>query len=142
MKKLAWKVGAFVVLALAVYVISVTRRGAAPASGIYAGEEIEMRKYVLFPVWNSRDSPLHHFLRQILEPSEARVIAARARAQKKTSNAVPGPQAIFEELGYKFPPGCYVEPAGGALIDIAHYPSMLERMERDLKIQPVSRGRP
>ena len=141
-KRHASAVGGFLVLALAAYLIGATQRGALPASGICEGEQIEMRSYVLFHLYEPRDSLVRRLLRRFENPGDARYLAARARAAKKTPNGLPGPPEVFEELGYKFPPGCYVRAAGGHLIDIAHYPSMLGRIERISEFQPVRRGRP
>ena len=46
-------------------------------------------------------------------------------------------QKSLEEMGYKFPNGCSASSGEGGT-RIQHYPSMLNRMERDLNLRCVS----
>jgi hypothetical protein len=70
-------------------------------------------------------------------PRHARVLSAMGRAEKKSPNGLQSPQQVFEELGFKFPPGCYAQPGVAGCVDVAHYPSVLARIERELNLQPV-----
>jgi len=120
--------------------IAVGQREVVPASGVYTGEQIEVRSYRIYgpPIIDDMENPLVTRLKRIswqfANPGNARLFAAAVRVDKR--GPAPGrfEQRVFEELGYKFPGGCFAECLGNQIF-LAHYPSMLDNMEKRLGLR-------
>ena len=107
------------------------------------GERIEVRSYGTFIFPDTGDSPIGHIkmLRwRFQNPGHARILAAMARAERKSPKGLRSPQQVFEELGIEFPSGCYARAGVGGSVDIAHYPSILAEIEQRLSLPVLRRN--
>ena len=143
-KRNAVTLGTFLVLAAVAYIVG-TRQGAPmPEPAVYEREQIEVHSYGLFLVPGPRDSlraVLNEIQWRLANPGHARILSAVARVERKAPNRLLTPQQVFEELGYKFPPGCYARAGVGGCTDVAHYPAVLRKMEKRLDLHPVREWR-
>jgi hypothetical protein len=71
-------------------------------------------------------------------PGQARLFAVSQRLSKANLGLDSPFQKCFEELGYTFPKGCTARGGGDPPSwRITHYPSVLNRIERDLSLKPI-----
>ncbi len=108
---------------------------------VHDAERIEVRCYHGTIIVPDAESSLMAFLERtrwrFANPGQARIVSAMARVSART--VLHTPQQVFEELGYRFPPGCYAQIAVGHRVEVAHYPSVLRKMEKDLNLPRVER---
>ena len=104
----------------------------------FAGEKIEIRCYspLMLPLeTNSLEGMWARTKWKLLFPGQARLVAALKSPQGQAR----GLQGSFEALGYSFPDNCFVQSRHHPPdVWIAHYPSMLTRIESELRIKPHS----
>src|SRR5580765_7912045 len=105
----------------------------------FTKERVEIRRYIL--VMPSQAQTLEGIYQRtkwrFLNPGQDRLFRVAVeidRADPHTDNLL---QKSLVEMGYKFPNGCRASSGEGGT-RIQHYPSMLNRMERDLHLRCVS----
>jgi len=143
-KRRSLALGIFAIAALAACLAGAKHSATMPEFGIYKGEKIVTRRYpasfsVGLESWVSVGAAFRDVRWRLANPGHARMISAAAKLEKKSPNGVFTPQQVLEELGYKFPPGCYFRASVGNCWEAAHYPSMLKRIETELDLQPVQK---
>jgi hypothetical protein len=134
--------GISAIAVLAACVIGMAHRATVPKSGVYKGEQIVTRLYYgSFPMgaeqWVSVGAAVRDVRWRLAHPGHARLLSGVARMEKKSPKGGFTGQQVLEELGYKFPPGCYFVAAPGGSWAAAHYPLMLKRFEKELDLEPV-----
>ena len=143
-RRISEALGTFLVLALVATLISLWPRDSVPPSGIYPGERIETRSYVIsWPPFGD-STPLVARLKwiqwRLANPGLARIHSAAVKVAQRRPWAEPVAQKeytqmVFEELGYTFQKGCYATCYSSGRILICHYPSMLDNMETKLGLR-------
>src|ERR1044071_9655134 len=141
-KRYALAFGVFLVLITVAYLLGAKGSDAMPEPPLYANEQIEGRSYPCeFPVPDPWDKSIRGRLRyaqwELTHRGCARLLRAASRAEKKAPTGLVTPQQVLTELGYKFPAGCYAREGVGHRLDIAHYPAVLKKLEKDLALQPT-----
>ena len=141
-KRLVLALGVFLVLAAVAYLGKAMRVPAVPKSGICQNEQIEVHSYPPFEApyvdTGDRITDFVNDLRwRVRNPGMVRWFAAARRAEKKATSSAVNVQKIYEELGYKFPSGCYAQGN-----EIAHYPTMLAKIEKHLGLRSTQKHQP
>ena len=119
-----------------------------PKSQEFGGETIEIRDYEEFvppPESDTFTGALARARWRFTCPGQVRFVEA-ARAPTPFGNSLPpGLQLALMHLGYEFPHGCFAatEPAnsigGVCRWRIAHYPTVLDRIQKDLNVRLIAR---
>ena len=74
----------------------------------------------------------------LLHPGQARLF----NAWQKLLMPDQGFQEALEELGYSFPTNCFASNPQEKSVSITHYPSMLQRIEKDMQMKPYDKAIP
>lgn len=102
----------------------------------FEGQTMQIRTYA--PLKKPPNSgPLARLGFQITRPGQARLLSLGGEMAKTSVNYDTGLQKVQERLGYSFPQGCWAGTRGGALM-IQHYPSMLDRIQKDMHLSLAS----
>jgi hypothetical protein len=108
----------------------------APNPRRFVNEPLEMRIYPTFAIpLQSRDleGAYERLKWNFTRPGQARLFATGQRLAQAHPNLDDPFQKCLEEFGYTFPKGCWAIGGGDPpFFRITHYPSMLNRIERDL----------
>jgi len=137
-----WLIGiaAIAVVFMAAYIVTLGHIFLPFRDFNHHNEKIEIRVYSAFVIPSSSDTmrdALHRLGWRIQYPGRAGFLAAAEKLQTSAPNQSHELQEVFEALGYPFPPGCYA--SSGDIVSgwrISNYPSVLDRIERDLNLKP------
>ena len=112
-----------------------------PGPATYANEKIEVREYHPFFVPAISDTfsdNMKEFGWRLEYPGRARLIAMAKKLEADQSQKNHAAAEVYSALGYPFSPGCFVGVGDFTPhIRIANYPSILNRIENDLKLKPI-----
>ena len=103
----------------------------------WQNERVEMRQYA---TWGNPlpvlPGTIERLRWKVANPGRARALATLKRLSATAPNHNHTLQEVLEAMGYKFPSGCGASagdrPPGWR---ISHYPSMLNRIEKDFRLQ-------
>jgi hypothetical protein len=112
-----------------------------PNPNKFASEPMEFRKYSPFalPLQSQDFEGAYARIKwKFTRPGQARLFAASQHLSQAGLDSDSPFQKCFEELGYAFPKGCRASGGGDPPSwRITHYPSVLNRIERDLNLKPT-----
>ena len=117
-----------------------------PTPPTYANEKIEEREYSPFAIPAAADTfptAMKEFGWPLKYPGQARLIAMAEKLKAEHPGEDFTLKDVFERLGYPFPTGC--SASTGELVPhwrIANFPTVLNRIERDLKLKPIFTNSP
>ena len=111
-----------------------------PNSGKFANEPLEFRIYSPFSLPLQSHDFQGAYARvkwKVTRPGQARLFAVSQRLSQADLDSDDPFQKCLEKLGYTFPKGCKASAGGDPPSwHITHYPSLLNRIERDLGLKP------
>jgi len=106
----------------------------------HRNEQLEMREYSPF-ILPARGNTVGGILGRVkwtvMYPGRAKVLSAAEMLQMQAPKEDHNLREVLEKMGYSFPPGCAA--SSGDVVPgwrITHYPSVLNRIERDLHLSP------
>jgi len=111
----------------------------APDPSRLVAEPMEMRTYAPFELPLQSDNMAGSYARirwRFTRPGQARLFAASRRLSATKGQSDELLQGCLESSGYEFPPGCGASAGGDPpRWSIWHYPSMLNRIQADLRLR-------
>jgi hypothetical protein len=108
-----------------------------PKPSNFKGQTMEMRTYASLRLPPTEGFPGLRY--QVAHPGQAKLFAVAAEMAKASPHHRVGWQKVLESLGYKFPEGCWAATSEVVpCLMIQHYPSMLDRIQKDLHLRLVS----
>ncbi len=112
-----------------------------PNPNKFASEPLEFRMYSPFALplqSHDLEGAYSRIKWKFTRPGQARLFAVSKRLSQADLDSDRPFQRCLEKLGYAFPEGCRATGGGGDPPSwrITHYPSVLNRIERDLSLKP------
>jgi hypothetical protein len=103
----------------------------------FLGEQLEVRTFSGFVIPDRSKTLAGLFARikwRLLRPGQVRLLAAAEKIEQEKPGADHVLKTALEQLGYGFPSGCYARSGDNLPMEITHYPSALNRIQKDLHL--------